>query len=488
MTQDPTTSEPAATAATPQPLQAIDLLLGEGSAAEQRELRARNQSDPTAMFAMADTVALVEALRQVQVEPSARYAGLLADVVQRAAHRVRPVRSFRGPLVALLAASVTFAVLWWFDPLHQAPAPGPDAPIAQGGGKELAPGPVKATPPTLLDDTVERLRRRLAFESPHLQAAFDESLAGAPSSATQWLESRNALVELQQEHERNADPGVRQAALFDQGNLAAIDLRAQELARTIAARLVQSPERHRIAEHAAAVQALLAAGPGDADRRAAVDLGASWLASALPSLHGTDQVLALAALVEVAAVTGNHRELVAAEGQRFLLAMLEPDGDVWSRHLPEILGPKAAPAAIAEASRMLVRLPGLGGDEGRCHVVRKLMLGQLWDRKSRGDGSAELSVAILFGSGDLLDQHKRTDLELLLRRWSAQSLVPDFVTVRQLLWAVPPGRLRFADLQRELRQLSTVAAPDDLQQLAAFCLCLATNYAAFPGGRGKRAG
>jgi hypothetical protein len=489
VSHEPTTPEPVATEPATPALQPIDLLLGEGSPAEQTALRAQNQIDPTAMFAMADTVALVETLRQVQIEPSARYAGLLADVMQRASHRVQPQRSWRGPLVALLAASVTFAVLWWLDPLRAPEAPGPVGPVAQGTAPAKTTHDAAATAsPSAWESTVERLRRRLAFESAHLQTAFDESLAGPPASAVRWLESRNALVELQQEHERNGDAAVRQSALVDQGNLAAIDDRVQELARTIAERLGQAPERQTVAQRATAVQALLAAGAGDAARRTAIDLGARWLASALPSASGPDQALALAALVEVAAVTGDHREFVAAQGQRFLQAMLEPDGDVWSSHLPEMLGPKAAPWAIAETSRMLVRLPGLVGDEGRCHIVRKLMLGQLWDRRDRGDTGAELSVAILFGSGDLLDQTKRTDLELLLRRWSALHLVPDFVTVRQLLWAVPPGRVRFADLQRELRQLSTCPAPDELQQLAAFCLCLATNYAAFPGSRSKRSG
>ena len=45
-----------------------------------------------------------------------------------------------------------------------------------------------------------------------------------------------------------------------------------------------------------------------------------------------------------------------------------------------------------------------------------------------------------------------------------------------------PGSRGHTRIQRELRQLAVMPAPTALQDRAAFCLCLATNYAGFVSG------
>ncbi len=484
-----TPPEDTATSEVVPALAPIDMLLGEGSDAEQRELRHQLQQDPAAMFAMADAVALVEQCRSLRIEPSLRYAGKLADVVHRASHRAgRQPRRWREPLLGWLAATVTFAVLWHLDPLAR--TAGSDTPAVTAGGASHPHSPLQApaASPSDWESTIDRMRQRLAMEStPHLREALEQGLAGPADPLAHWLDPRNALVHLQLEHERRGDAAVRQAALVDQGSLAAIDDRAQVLADAVAGRLPGELRTATVADVATAVRALLAAGPGDLVRQTARQQGTDWLVKCVPSLRGSDLVLALSALAEASAVGGQLHDVVSAEGRRFLDQVLQPDGETWSRWLPELLGPNVSAAVLAEGNRLLLRLPGFGCDSARCHLVRQLVLGQLRQRRALGDSGPEVLAAMVYGSGDLLTASERTELESQARRWQAVHLVPDFGTVRQLLWSVAPGEIGFARLQGEMRLLSVGASPTELQPLAAFCMCLATNYAAFPAP-GKAAG
>jgi hypothetical protein len=60
-------------------------------------------------------------------------------------------------------------------------------------------------------------------------------------------------------------------------------------------------------------------------------------------------------------------------------------------------------------------------------------------------------------------------------------LAPDFATVQQIAWSRTPGSRGYTRLQREIRQLAVLAAPENVADRAAFCMCLATNYAAYLG-------
>ena len=107
-------------------LQPIDLLLQQGSADELAALRQRVADDPLLALEVADTVALVESFRQVEVTPSARYAAGLQDLVRRAELRLSPRRSTpraRDLLWVAAAAVLTWGALAWAAPgAHRAAA------------------------------------------------------------------------------------------------------------------------------------------------------------------------------------------------------------------------------------------------------------------------------------------------------------------------------------------------------------------------------
>ena len=65
--------------------------------------------------------------------------------------------------------------------------------------------------------------------------------------------------------------------------------------------------------------------------------------------------------------------------------------------------------------------------------------------------------------------------------WKPARLAPDFATVQQLAWGQTPGSRGYTRLQGELRQLTVLPSPSKLHESAAFCLCLATNFAGHVG-------
>jgi hypothetical protein len=87
----------------------------------------------------------------------------------------------------------------------------------------------------------------------------------------------------------------------------------------------------------------------------------------------------------------------------------------------------------------------------------------------------------VYGSADLLGGPERLALEVQLRRWQPRHLLPDFATLQQLAWSLPPRHAGHLRQQAELRQLAVCADPGELGARAAFCLVLATGYAAFTG-------
>jgi hypothetical protein len=509
------------------PLGPVELLLGQGPADERAALRARSGEDPLLMLELADTVALFAQCRELRTEPSPAYALKLHALMNRAARRrtptPAPVPLGRGLLWAAAAAVVTFALLWTCDPLgrraHALPPRFGDALVQQSAGQapgagdparaETAEQPAESQPARHSDElaweaTLELMRQRLGLESsPHLREALEEGLQaqgqqGAGDRLSRWLDPRNALTLMRLDHELRASAELRREALRRQGGLPAVDERVQHLASAIAHELPavmagswpanRADRADRVTAVALAVRALIAAGGADAERDRQRTAAARWLAAQAPDLHGAALVEALAALVEVAAVSGEHFDVVVQQGQRLVDAVLRPDDQIWERSLPVLLGSRLPAATAGDAARLLRRLPGFGLTSDRCSLVRQLLLGQLRSRRAGGQDGPELLAALLFGCGDLLPDAERTEIELQLRRWKPVRLAPDYRTVQQVAWAVEPGQSGFTRLQGELRQLAVCPDPATLPSRAAFVLCLATNFAAYGHDTARLAG
>lgn len=485
----------------PEAMTPVELLLGHGTSAERDAVRRRVAGDPSLALELAETVALFERLRQVRTEPGPKFAGKLADVVRRAELRLGPRASGPGawlrPWLVVQAAAATFVALWAWDPLGRfAPRGGNPDPFATpataqpnvvASAPEPEPDGVEPRDSAALawEAAVDQVRRRLQLEaSPRLRDAWETGLRSDRDPLSDWLDPRNALVLSHLDHELRASTERRTAALQRYGGLPAVDRRVQQLADGIAADDLTTPAAMQAADVPAvalAVRALIAAGPGSAARGAAVLRGGDWLAAQLPGLYSDRLVAALGALADLAAVDGRYFELVGVHGRRLLDGVLHPDQDNWDRHLPDLLGDRISAATLGDAGRLLSRLPAFGAEPQRCTLVRQLLLGELRKRSDAGQDRPELLAAMLYGGGDLLDDDERGRIERDLRRWKLARLAPDYATVQQVAWGIQPGRRGFAHLQGELRQLAILPLPPTAAERAAFCLCLATNYASCPG-------
>ncbi|MBL8727557.1 MAG: hypothetical protein JNM25_03930 [Planctomycetes bacterium] len=490
-------------------LTVADLLLDEGTPEAQQALRSRIADEPELALAMAETVALFESFRQLRVEPSASLGCRLSDVVRRAERRTLPAPRphWLGKAACVAAAAVIgFAVLWQWDPLGRragtqvAPVVRIDAPPPGWGrmrGDPVAPAdPVAAEPGSkpVMREAAEvawedALRGRLGLEtSRRLEQAFEAALRPPSDPLRRWLEPRNALASLRADHELRAHPEVRRALLQLQGGLVAVDERVQELTGRIAAELstrcaetADAADAATLQAVALGVRALIAAGAVSEQRSTALACGGDWLAARLSRCTDARLVVALAPLVELEAIGGRYGDLLVQHGSRLIDEVLRADDDTWGRRRPELLSGTVPVATIADAARLLRLLPGVGVDAARCHIVRQLLLGRLRERRDAGDDGPGLLAAMLYGCADLLAPAERDEVERELRRWTPLRLAPDFVTVHQLAWGFEPGRLGFTRLQRELRRLAVLPDPGSLAPRAAFCLCLATGYAAWPG-------
>jgi len=474
-------------------MQPIDLLLGQGSAEELASMRLRVGAEPHLAIEVAETVALLEQLRQCRVEPSALYAAKLADVVRRAERRLQPVptTTWRTWVIAAAAAGIAFAVLAWTDPLSLR---GPriseivrsttPAPVVEPSIDEalVVQSEVARTPAEIeVLESLQAMRQRFELESAsRLTAALDKALQPAVDPLGNWIRPRNTLALLRLDHELRARDDVRRRAMLVEAGGVLADVRVQELADSIADELRATlPGRSpvELGDVAFAVRALIAAGAAAPRRAKALEVGGDWLAARLPGSRGATLATALAALIEVAAVTGSHVELVTEAGQRLVDEVLQADAETWGRRRPDLLTAHVPAATIGDAGRMLAVLPGLGIAAERCTIVRQLLLGQLRERTDLVDGP-EVFAAIVFGFGDLLAEPEHAELVRQLRRWKPALLAPDFATVHQIAWGLEPGRIGFTRLQRELRQLTVLQAPERLFDRAALCMSLATNYAA----------
>ena len=476
---------------TPEPaLQAIDLLLGEGSAAEQAGLRVQIDGDPMTMLAMAETVALIEQLREVRVEAGSAYADKLAQIVRRATHRLPSPQptGWGGPLFMAAAALVACVGLHYFDPagLHEAAAVEWIHVERRPQTQVAVPNVVPELAEVAWESAVDRMRQRLGeADASLMREAFEDGLRPDRDALSRWIDPRNALVWLRLDHELRANAARRVDVIAEHGGLLAVDERAQQLAFGLAAQLpslmLESPSPRTVAVVALAVRALIATG-ADPRRSQALALAGDWLSVQCPRCTGAARVTALAGLIEYAAIYEAHRDAVRGIGETLVDEVLRSDVETWEkRRLPELVGNHIEAAVLGDVGRVLAKLPAFGVEGARCALVRQLCLGQLRTRCASGAPSAEVCAALVFGYADLLPELERAEVELQLLRWKPVRLLPDFVTVQQLAWGIEPGRRGFSRLQNELRQLAVCPTPVAFAERAVFCLCLAKDYAAFGG-------
>lgn len=479
----------------------LDLLLKQGTADQLAAMRQLVADEPLLAIEVAETVAVLEQLRQVRVEPSAAYAARLNDLCRRAELRLVPLRPgwrWRDAVWVAAAAGITWALLTWTNPLGRQPQPEgqrlanvampllPQRPALGGEPEGVAPEELlRSRVAQEAELALQLMRHRLDLEAtPELRAELEQSMRAPADPLARWLDPRNALVELRLGHEQRASLDVREKALRRAGAMEGSDGRVQQLADSIAAELdsrLRSDEAPPLGDVAFAVRALIAAGSTSVGRTAALQQGTDWLAARLPQANGAELSAGLAALVEVAAVQGRGVDLVTREGSRFLDEVLHVDEDTWGRRLPELLTGRVPTATLAEAGRTVAFLPGFGLDPGRCALMRRLLLGELRQRGAAERGPEPLA-GLVYGFADLLSEVERDQIELQLRRWKPARLVPDFATVHQLAWGVEAGRIGFTLLQSDLRRLAVVADPGQLGLRSLLCMSLASSYAAYGVG------
>ncbi len=489
--------------------QPIELLLKQGTAEELEAMRAEVARDPIKALELAEEVEFLESLRQVRTEPGPHMAAKMQGVLQQAErfcdHHYRVTRPrWQRPLLFAAAAAATLFALVGLDPLGQPER----AARTFDEVAELAAGAVQRggsdvdsdarVQPVLIEpaeqrwqETVQRIQARAAVEdSEHLRSALARGVAEQGDALGEWLDPANAVTMMRLGHELRASAELRAGALLRQGALVEVDGRVQSLATGIADELAardlaaaEIDQAGLLEEVSLGLRAMIGAGP-DAGRSSAVRQASALLARALPIVRDERLVVVLAGLVEMAATEGEHFDAVAVHGRRLLSEVLDGDGEAWRRRRPALLTGDVAPHVLGDAGRLIARLPAFGVDAAECTLVRSLILGRLREVRGSGQERPEVLAAMSYGFADLLDRTKneRDRLAWSLQRWKPALLAPDFVTVQQIAWSLAPGSRGHTRIQRELRQLAVMPAPTALQDRAAFCLCLATNYAGFVSG------
>ena len=484
------------------PWEPIDLLLEQGEQEELEQMRAAVASDPLRALEVADTVTFLEAFRELETAPSPAFAGKMQAVVAQAdrfaRHHYRPRAARWQPVVLFgLAAAASFWLLLALDVGSRGDRSGPAAAraVAEVEVTPELPRRTEGLPPVAVEaeqldwqQAVQQIQRRLEVEeSDHLRDAFARGLRDERPDLGKWLDPANALTMLQLGHELRGSAEQRAAALRAQGLLPEVDGRVQALAAEVAADLAERSLELGEASIAAALEdvawgarAMIGAGSA-AGHAGAIERCADWLVRVMDDAHGARLVVALSGVVELAAVTGRHFDAVATHGARLVDEVLEVDAENWRRRRPALLGGGVSPLVLGEAGRILSRLPAFGVDADRCTLVRRLCVGRLREQRAVGQDRPEVLAAMTYGFADLLDQgaSERDRLTWALQRWKPARLAPDFATVQQMAWSLAPGTRGHTRMQRELRQLSILPAPLGLRDRAAFCLCLATQYAGF---------
>jgi hypothetical protein len=466
-------------------LQPIDALLGEGTPAQLQAFRERLAGDPLLAVAAAETRQIVERLRELRVEPGARWE-LQRAAVQRRAERFLEVRTASRPLslqllAAAAAAAALFAALGFVDPLglRRAHAPTPLADLTPAAGSRAS--AVAEARPSEFTAAGEPVVEWLA-PAPRLRDAFQRFHERSPEEQfSDWLLPRNAMAVLRLDYELRASSEARRRALRERGFLPDVDERVRRLATEVAAGLLASPDLP-IDDLALGVRALLASGRY-AQHGAALQAGAGRLARALPELHGGELASALAALGELAAGTGSHLAAVHEHGHRLLREIVEIDHEIWSRRRPLLLHPATPVGQVAAAGRFLALGPAFGLREDEVLLARLLLAAHLQERRDVRNETPDVLTALVYGFGDVLSAAERAEVEERLRIWRPISLVPDYVALQQLAWSRTPRLPGYARFQLDLRRISALPTPPALGDQAALCMCLATHFAA-PGALG----
>ncbi len=481
----------------------IDLVLEQGDDEELAAARGDVGRDPLRALELAETIHLVEQLRDVRVEPSAVFAGKMQSVAAQADRFQRHHFAAGGPRWRLhtafaAAAAATFWALSALDVAVAEPRSASDPlgfarvdsaasePRAAVRVASVTPEPVLETDDVAWQENVRRIQRRLDVDGgDHLRDAFSAGLEVAGGDLSEWLDPANAVTMMRLGHELRASSANRAAALRGDGTLPAVDRRVQAIAAGLAQSLLEREQNPgtplrgaELDEVSWTVRALIGAGPVDG-RRQALHRGGELLAAALDGAYGEDLVTALAGLVEVTAVSGEHLGRLVEHGRRLVSDVLDAQGDTWQRRRPALLAGAIAPGVLGDAGRLCAQLPAFGIDAYRCTLVRRLVLGRLREQRATGQDRPEVLAAMVYGCADLLDDggRERDRLAWALRRWKPAHLAPDYATVKQMAWSFAPGSRGHTRMQRELRQLSVLDAPHGVRDRAAFCLCLATNFA-----------
>lgn len=465
----------------------IDLILGQVEPDEQAQLRRQIAGDPLQALEMADTVHLIERLREAETPLGPLFACRMDGVVREARRRLwrqrLPSPWLQIGLFAAAAAAVLLALVL-FDPAAWLRG---DAavPAAHCPAPPVPPAPEPAAPPAPLpqrEEPLERLSRLLEDrpEQPLLRASERVSEAARRDALRSWLEPRNLLAVQRLDYQLRASAAHRRAALHHRGWLPEIDDRVQQIAADLVLglpfRLLDSDTRP--IEVAFLVRALLASGtatPGGAHEQAC-DEAASWLLRRLPQLHDGDLAVALLALAERAASTLRSADEVYA-GIARLLDETFADA-AWSRRRPELLSVRTDVVCLAECGRLMAMAPGFGIDPDRALALRSLVEAHLEERRLQVPDDPALLAAMAYGFGDLSED--LDEIERKLRAWRPAELVGNYVTLMQLAWSREPGVRGWARFQLSMRRLATQPTPDAFLERAALLLCLATNYAA-PG-------
>jgi|GEM_PF-4908326 len=472
-------------------------------------MRAEVSGDMQVALELADTVEFLEQFRGLRTEATPNMAGKMQDVALQSErycrqHFAPSSRRWYLPLMSVAAAAGTFWALTYLDagsswleparpPVQLAQSYAPNGagqvPLATDVQGLVNLEPVMDADEAAWRSTILQIRRRLEAEGgEHLKVALEAGLANEADDLGKWLDPANAVTMMRLGYELRANADLRATALRDLGALPEVDDRVQEAAALISDDLatvaltegvVGSAEL--VADVAWGVRALVGAG-STTHRSAVTRRCGDWLASVLPDSHGGDLVVALSALVELAAAYGDHVDAVAAHGRRLVDEVLTADGENWHRRRPALLAGNVSSQVLGDAGRLVARLPAFNADADRCTLVRQLVLGRLREQRALGQDQPEVLAAMVYGCSDLLDKGEGDRLSWALQRWKPARLAPDYATVQQMAWSLSPGSRGHTRMQRELRQLAVMPTPRLLRERAAFCLCLATNYAGFVHG------
>lgn len=460
----------------------LDAAVGGDDPLAHAALLQRATQDLGTALELAEAVEFVARCRDLRVATGIRYDNLLRDVLRRAERRLPPPRRWRPFGVVAAAAAVTFAALTLLDPWLRGAAAPPAAPTNIALALPVArPAAAASAQPHPFAGELEAIRSRLLREQHVRLAAAAEA---TDDSVGSWLSPRNAVALMQLDHEVRSHRAVRERALTAGGGMVGADARVQEVADQLAGELqrrfaaVPFEPAPSTAELAGTVRALVAAGLHEAPRAAAAARGAAVLRERLAAAHGAELATALAALVELAAATGDGTAAVASAGTRLVDDLVAHDGSGWQRGRPDLLRRSVAAAAVGEAARTMQFLPAFGVDAARCALARRLLVAVLEERLDGPVDGPETFAAVLYGGSDLLDEARREHYRRQLRRWQPTRLAPDYGTVQQWAWSLQPGERGYVQLQWQLRPLATARLPADLTTRATWTLCMATQYAA----------